>query len=84
MSAATVSNVRPDKTRKSALSPAALVAFIATAALLVPHGRLRSRRRSLGIALAGRKEPRRVSLAIPLFDVGLCLYRRLQQRDRAP
>lgn len=27
MSAATVSNVRPDKTRKSALSPAALVAF---------------------------------------------------------
>jgi hypothetical protein len=38
----------------------------------------------LGIALAGRKEPRRVSLAIPLFDVGFCLYRRLQQRDRAP
>lgn len=30
----------------------------------------------LGIALAGRKEPRRVSLVIPLFDVGFCLYRR--------
>ena len=38
----------------------------------------------LGIALAGPKEPRRVSLAIPLFDVGFCLYRRLQERDRAP
>ena len=76
MSAATVSNVRPDKTRKNALSPAALVAFkLAPAPIKTEKPRY---------ALAGRKEPRPVSLAIPLFDVGLCLYRRLQQRDRAP
>ena len=50
MSAATVSNVRPDKTRKSALSPAALVAFkLAPApiktetALVLPSPAARSR-----------------------------------------
>ena len=69
MSAATVSNVRPDKTlQKRALS--GRIGRVQVGAGSDQDGD------GLGIALAGRKEPRRVSLVIPLFDVGFCLYRR--------
>ena len=69
MSAATVSNVRPDKnSQKRALS--GRIGRVQVGAGSDQDGD------GLGIALAGRKEPRRVSLVIPLFDVGFCLYRR--------
>ena len=69
MSAATVSNVRPDKTsQKRALSGRICRVQVGAGSDQDGDG--------LGIALAGRKEPRRVSLVIPLSDVGFCLYRR--------
>ena len=76
MSAATVSNVRPDKTRKSALSPAALVAF-----KLAPAP-IKTETASVLPSPAARS--RGAFPSSSRYSMSAFASRRLQQRDRAP